>query len=185
MQAEPGIILGIDPGTRVTGWGVIAIDGSDPRAVACDVIEPPAKWPIEQRLQHIFSELGDVIARYQPGVMAVEEPFVGENVRSAMAVGEARTVAMLAGTLAGLRVHHYPPARIKSLVAGYGQGDKAQVRSMLMLQLAVDDLPGDLNATDALAVALCHAMSARAEALVAAAATQSTASRPAVRRPLR
>lgn len=163
---ESTVILGIDPGTRVTGWGVVALDGSEPRAVACDIIAPPAKWPIEQRLQHIFSELGDVIAKYQPAVMAVEEPFVGENVRSAMAVGEARTVAMLAGTLAGLKVHHYTPARIKAVVAGYGRGDKQQVREMLRLQLGVDDLPGDLNATDALAVALCHAISARAEELL-------------------
>jgi crossover junction endodeoxyribonuclease RuvC len=160
-------ILGIDPGTRITGWGVITLQGSDSKLVACDVIAPPAKWPIEQRIQHIFSELGDVIAGYQPTVMAVEEPFVGENVRSAMAVGEARTVAMLAGTLAGLSVHHYPPARIKSFVAGYGQGDKRQVREMLRLQLGVSELPGSLDATDALAVALCHAVASRASDLLA------------------
>ena len=165
--SSPAIILGIDPGTRITGWGVISLDGSDPRPVACDIIAPPAKWPIEQRLQHIFSELGDVIANFQPSAMAVEEPFVGENVRSAMAVGEARTVAMLAGTLAGISVHHYPPARIKSLVAGYGQGDKHQVREMLRLQLGVDDLPGSLDATDALAVALCHAVAWRTDQLLA------------------
>jgi crossover junction endodeoxyribonuclease RuvC len=168
MPADPPfVILGIDPGTRVTGWGVIALEASDPRPIACDVIAPPAKWPIEQRLQHIFSELGDVIANYQPAAIAVEEPFVGENVRSAMAVGEARTVAMLAGTLAGLSVHHYPPARIKAVVAGYGRGDKKQVREMLRLQFGVDDLPGSLDATDALAVALCHAINRRSEQLLA------------------
>jgi crossover junction endodeoxyribonuclease RuvC len=167
-EGTPAIILGIDPGTRVTGWGVIALDGGEPRAVACDVIAPPAKWPIEQRLQHIFSELGDVIARFQPVAVAVEEPFVGTNVRSAMAIGEARTVAMLAATLAGIPVHHYPPARIKQTVAGYGQGDKAQVREMLRLQLGMAEAPGDLNASDALAVALCHAVQHRAAALLAA-----------------
>jgi crossover junction endodeoxyribonuclease RuvC len=166
-SAEPAIILGIDPGTRITGWGVITIAGPEPRPLACDIISPPAKWPVEQRLQHIFSELGDVIANFQPTVMAIEEPFVGENVRSAMAVGEARTVAMLAGTLAGIAVHHYPPARIKSLVAGYGQGDKKQVREMLRLQFAVEDLPGALDATDALAVALCHAIAARTDRILA------------------
>jgi crossover junction endodeoxyribonuclease RuvC len=165
--SAPAIILGIDPGTRITGWGVISLDGSDPTPLACDIIAPPSKWPIEQRLQHIFSELGDVIANFQPSAMAVEEPFVGENVRSAMAVGEARTVAMLAGTLAGISVHHYPPARIKALVAGYGKGDKHQVREMLRLQLGVDDLPGSLDATDALAVALCHAVATRTDQLLA------------------
>jgi crossover junction endodeoxyribonuclease RuvC len=99
--------------------------------------------------------------------MAVEEPFVGTNVRSAMAVGEARTVAMLAATLAGLQVRHYPPARIKQMVSGYGQGDKEQVRHMLKLQLGLVEAPDDLNASDALAVALCHAMSAREEWLLA------------------
>jgi crossover junction endodeoxyribonuclease RuvC len=160
------IILGIDPGTRVTGWGLIDLRDGEPHPLACDVITPKASWPIEQRLQHIFSELGDLIARHTPGVVAIEEPFVGENVRSAMAVGEARTVAMLAATLAGIPVHHYAPARIKSVVAGYGQGDKHQVREMLRLQLGADDLPGSLDATDALAVALCHAIAARAAELI-------------------
>jgi crossover junction endodeoxyribonuclease RuvC len=166
----PAVILGVDPGTRVTGWGVISMDGPEPRALACNVITANARWPIEQRLQHIFSELGDVIAEYQPTVMAVEEPFVGANVRSAMAVGEARTVAMLAATLAGLAVKHYPPARIKQSVAGYGQGEKAQVREMLRLQLGLAEMPDDLNASDALAVALCHAMQQRADALIAGSA---------------
>lgn len=163
----PTIILGIDPGTRVTGWAVLALDRDEPRALACDVIAPVARLPIEQRLQHIFSELGELIATHQPTVMAIEQPFVGENARSALAVGEARTVAMLAGTLAGLRVCHYPPATIKARVAGYGLGDKRQVREMLRLQLAIDDLPEDLNATDALAVALCHVVEERAAAVLA------------------
>jgi crossover junction endodeoxyribonuclease RuvC len=175
MRAEttppepPVIILGIDPGTRVTGWAVLAMRRGEPHPLACDVIAPRARLPIEQRLQHIFSELGEIIATHQPTVMAIEQPFVGENARSALAVGEARTVAMLAGTLAGLQVRHYAPAQIKSRVAGYGQGDKAQVREMLRLQLGVDTLPEDLNATDALAVALCHAAEARAAELLAGA----------------
>ncbi len=137
--------------------------------LACDVIAPKSRLPVEQRLQHIFSELGDVIGEYQPTAMAIEDPFVGTNARSAMAIGEARTVAMLAGTLAGLSVHRYAPARIKAAVAGYGQGDKTQVREMLRLQLGADIAPDDLNASDALAVALCHAIQSRADALIAGA----------------
>ena len=162
------IIVGIDPGTRVTGWGVVSLDGGEPRAVACDVIAPDAKWPVERRLERIFLDLRDVIARFGPSAVAIEEPFVGANVRSAMAIGEARTTAMLAATLAGVPVHHYPPARIKQVVAGYGQGDKIQVREMLRLQLGLAEAPKDLNASDALAVALCHAVHHRAEALLAA-----------------
>jgi crossover junction endodeoxyribonuclease RuvC len=153
MDVEtPQIILGIDPGTRITGWGVITMEAGEPRGSRCGVIVPKARLPIEQRLQHIFSELGDVIAEFQPTVMAV---------------GEARTVAMLAATLAGLMVRHYAPARIKQMVAGYGQGDKEQVRQMLGLQLGLAEPPSDLNASDALAVALCHAMCAREESLLA------------------
>jgi crossover junction endodeoxyribonuclease RuvC len=163
----PAIILGIDPGTRVTGWGVIAVTGDEPRAVEAGVIAPASKWPIEQRLAHIFSELRDVILRFTPVAVAVEDPFVGTNARSAMAIGEARTVAMLAATLEGVPVHHYPPATIKQRVAGYGQGDKAQVREMLRLQLGMAEPPDDLNASDALAVALCHAMQRKADALLA------------------
>ncbi len=167
----PAIILGIDPGTRVTGWGVVALDAGEPRAIASDVIAPKASLPLEQRLHAIFSDLRDVIAAHRPTAVAVEEPFVGANVRSAMAVGEARTVAILASTLAGLPVHHYPPARVKQVVAGYGRGDKAQVAEMLRLQLGMDAPPADLNASDALAVALCHAITCRAEALVSAVQT--------------
>ncbi len=164
----PAIILGIDPGTRFTGWGVVTLAGAEPRALGCDVIAPKARLPLEQRLEFIFSELGDVIGRFHPTVMAVEEPFVGTNVRSAMAVGEARTVAILAATLAGLPVRHYAPARIKASVAGYGLGEKAQVREMLRLQLHMAEAPADLNASDALAVALCHAVQHQADALISA-----------------
>jgi crossover junction endodeoxyribonuclease RuvC len=162
----PLIILGVDPGTRVTGWGVVSV-ADDPCPLACAAITPNARWPIEQRLQHIFSELGDVIARYQPAVMAIEEPFVGSNARSAMAVGEARTVAMLAATLAGIEVRHYPPATIRRTVVGHGRGDKEQVRQVLRLQYSLESLPDSLDATDALAVALCHAVYHAAERIVA------------------
>ena len=177
------LILGIDPGTRFTGWGIVSLADGEPRAVACDVIAPKARLPIEERLLFIFVELRAIIAQHGPTVMAVEEPFVGENVRSAMAIGEARTVAMLAASLAGVPVRHYAPARIKQTVAGYGQGDKAQVREMLRLQLGGAVLPDDLNATDALAVALCHAVQHRADELLAAAAdprASGTAVRPRI-----
>lgn len=165
----PAIILGIDPGTRITGWGVIALAPEGPRAVAWDTIAPPAKLPIEERLARIFTGLRDVIAQYAPDVAALEDPFVGANVRSALAVGEARTVAMLAATLAGVAVRHYPPATVKQAVSGHGRGDKTQVREMLRLQLAMDAAPDDLNASDALAVALCHAAAWEAERLIAGA----------------
>lgn len=168
MPVPTVLIAGIDPGTRVTGWGIISACGDDVRAVAHGVIAPPVRWPIDQRLVQIFDELRSVIAGHAPAAVAIEEPFVGANVRSAMAVGEARTVAMLAAALAGVRVFHYPPARVKQAVAGYGLGDKTQVREMLRVQLQMAEAPADLNASDALAIALCHALRAKADALIAA-----------------
>ncbi len=163
------VVLGIDPGTRVTGWGVVAVVGGEPRGLACDIVAPAPRLPLEQRLYAIYRELGELIRRYAPDAVAIEEPFVGENVRSAMAVGQARTAAMLAAAAAGLPVASYPPARVKAAVAGHGRGDKEQVRAMLGLQLGMQHLPDDLNATDALAVALCHALALRAAALVGGA----------------
>lgn len=159
------LILGIDPGTRVTGWGLVALEHGEPQGLEYGVIAPKASLPLEQRLLHIFSELCDIIVAHAPDQVAVEEPFVGESVRSAMAVGEARTVAILAGTLAGLPISHYPPARVKRTVTGNGRGDKEQVREMLRLHLRLETVPDDLNASDAMAVALCHALELRAAAL--------------------
>jgi crossover junction endodeoxyribonuclease RuvC len=154
----------VDPGTRATGWGIVR-GGPGPRALGAGVIIPPGRWPLEQRLRAIFDELRKIIERFTPAAVAIEDPFVGTNARSAMAVGEARTVAMLAANLAGVPVHHYPPATVKQTVAGNGRSDKEQVREMLRLQLG-GRAPDDLNASDALAVALCHALHRGAGALL-------------------
>ena len=148
---------------------MISLDSGEPRAVACDVISPKARLPLEQRLEFIFSELGDVIARFQPTAMAVEEPFVGTNVRSAHGDRRGADGRDARGDPGRHPVHHYPPARIKASVAGYGQGEKTQVREMLRLQLGMAEAPADLNASDALAVALCHAIQHAADELLSAA----------------
>ena len=170
MAAERGgpevIVLGVDPGTRVTGWGVIAASPAEPRALAFGVIAPKAALPIEERLAHIFRELQAIIAEHRPSVMAIEDPFVGENVRSTMAIGEARAVAALAATLAEVPVTHYAPAAVKRVVAGGGRGDKSQVRELLRLQLGMREAPADLNASDALAVALTHVTALAAQAVI-------------------
>lgn len=159
-------VLGIDPGTRATGWALLEV-APEPRLVLYDVIAPAASLPVDARLLAIFETLRIVIGDHRPDVLALEEPFVGANVRSAMAVGEARTAAVLAAGLAGVPVHRYPPARVKQVVAGDGRGDKAQVRQMLALQLGIPAAPDDLNASDAAAVALCHVVESRAAALLA------------------
>ncbi|MBI3742886.1 MAG: crossover junction endodeoxyribonuclease RuvC [Chloroflexi bacterium] len=150
-------VLGVDPGTIVTGFGVIEDAGGEARLVECGVIRAPAKQPIERRLLLIYEGLLNLVTRHRPDAVAVEEPFVVHAPRNAaMAVGEARAMALLAAAQRGLAISQYPPARVRSTVANYGAGDKEQVRLALTLQLGVDLNAYPLDATDALAVALCH-----------------------------
>ena len=149
-------ILGIDPGTRVMGYGVIETDDDDAALVDYGVIIPPEKSDITIRLSHIFRELQSVITRHHPDVIAVEQPFVAKNVKSAMAIGRAQAVALLAAAESGIPAHEYTPARVKQLVADYGAGSKEQVQEMVRLQLGLAEVPQPDDAADALAVAICH-----------------------------
>lgn len=158
ISSSPFVILGIDPGLRVTGWGIVSVQDDALFSPACGVIPTQAKRPPEERLHHIYRELCDVIARWRPAVVAVEDPFVGENVRSAFAVGEARAVALLASAQAGLSASAYAPAAVKLAVTGYGRSDKAQVQELVRVQLGMVEPPEPEDASDALAVALCHHM---------------------------
>ena len=158
VSSSPFVILGIDPGLRVTGWGIVGVQDDALFSPACGVIPTQAKRPPEERLHHIYRGLCDVIARWRPAVVAVEDPFVGENVRSAFAVGEARAVALLAAAQAGLSASAYAPAAVKLAVTGYGRSDKAQVQELVRVQLGMVEPPEPEDASDALAVALCHHM---------------------------
>ncbi len=157
-------MLGIDPGLRVTGWGIVQASDGELEALDCGTASTRSKEPIEERLHHIFQELCAVIERWRPAEVAVEDPYVGENVRSAFAIGEARAVALVAAAQAGLPVQAYAPAEVKLAVAGNGRSDKAQVQEMVRLQLGLATAPEPVDASDALAVALCHHLRRRAEA---------------------
>jgi crossover junction endodeoxyribonuclease RuvC len=162
-------VLGIDPGLRVTGWGLVATTGEGYRKVACGAIPTKQTAPDEARLHQIFAALCDIVRRWQPASVAVEDPFVGENTRSAFAIGEARAVALLAAAQAALPVQSYAPAAIKLAVTGYGRSDKAQVQELVRVQLHLDAPPEPIDAADALAVALCHHLTSRARARLASA----------------
>jgi crossover junction endodeoxyribonuclease RuvC len=153
----------------VTGWGVVAADRGEVEALGYGAIRPPARAPLADRLVAIFRELSAVIARYGASAAAVETPFVpranGGSNRSALGIGQALAVAMLAAGEAGLTVAEYAPAEVKLTVAGYGRGDKAQIQRMVCLQLGLAAAPEPPDAADALAVALCHALRSRAAAL--------------------
>lgn len=160
-------VLGIDPGTIHMGFGVVDEEGGSLRLVSCGVLAAPARLPIEQRLYQIYLQLGDLLADSKPNVVAVEEPFVVQAPRrSALAAGEARAVAMLAAVGQHLPVHHYTPSKVRSTIANYGASDKEQTRMMvgLLLEESVSNVA--LDASDALAVAICHIRHAGLAALM-------------------
>ena len=157
-------MLGVDPGLRVTGWGVVGANGEAFHSLASGAIPTRRDRRPEERLHHIFRELCAVIERWRPAEVAVEDPFVAQNARSAFAIGEARAVALLAAAQAGLPVRPYTPAEVKLAVAGYGRSDKAQVQELVRVQLGLATAPEPVDAADALAVALCHHLRRRAEA---------------------
>ena len=167
-------IIGIDPGTLQFGYGLVDSSGGG-SYLAAGVLKAPRSLEIGQRLHRIHGELLDVMERWRPDVVAVEEPFIppevasrgghGTSVRSAIAVGQAQAVALLAAAYYDLPVFPYPPAQVKRAVAGYGQGSKAQVATMVGMLLGLSKPPEPVDATDALAVALCYLHQERLRAL--------------------
>jgi crossover junction endodeoxyribonuclease RuvC len=162
------IILGVDPGTAITGYGFIRVDDDQVELIAYGSITTPSDWNMPRRLGHLHRELGALIAQYRPTDTVVEKLFFSKNVRTALSVGQARGVALLTAEQAGLAVHEYTPLQIKQAIAGYGRADKIQVQQMVKLLLQLESVPEPDDAADALAVAICHAHSARFEKLTSA-----------------
>jgi crossover junction endodeoxyribonuclease RuvC len=158
-------VLGVDPGTAITGWGLIEGEGQSLRLVDYGTITTAAKTDLPTRLQQIYRHLMDLMTEYRPEAVAVEEIFFGHNVRTALVVGQARGVALLAIADAGLPLYEYKPLEVKQAVTGYGRADKGQVQSMVRLLLDLAENPRPDDAADALAVAICHAHSARLKSL--------------------
>lgn len=163
------IILGIDPGTIAMGYGVLEDHDDQPRMLGCGVITVRSTVALPQRLHEIYLGLTDILVRFRPDEMAIEEPFVARNARTALAIGRAQAVAMLLAAGHGMPVKTYPPAKVKRGVADYGRGGKEQVQRMVCLQLGLTESPGPSDATDALAVALCHIHEAQLNGLLARA----------------
>ena len=149
------IILGIDPGSKCTGYGLVSREGSRLRYVAAGHVTTRANAPLAARLHQVFECLQDIISQYAPDEVAVEDIFFAKNVRSAIRLGHVRGVALLAAAAAGLPVFEYPPASIKMAVAGYGRAEKHQVGLMVKSILNLDHNPQE-DAADALAAAICH-----------------------------
>ncbi len=154
-------ILGIDPGTATTGFGVVEGEGSSLAVVTFGVITTPPHLSLPQRLQQIYNELQTLTDEWQPDGAGVEELFFSKNVRTALAVGHARGVTLLALANAGIPIREYKPAQVKEAVTGYGAAPKLQVQTMVQHLLGLPEIPRPDDAADALAVAICDLHTAR------------------------
>ncbi len=147
-------ILGIDPGVATTGWAVI----SD-QTVDYGVIKTKAGIPMPERLAKIYCELNKIIKKFAPDICAIEEIYFGKNAKTAMMVGQARGVAVLAAINAKMKMAEFTPLQVKTAITGYGRAEKMQIQKMVQKLLSLDELPKPDDAADALAVAICAAVS--------------------------
>ncbi|MBI5878862.1 MAG: crossover junction endodeoxyribonuclease RuvC [Chloroflexi bacterium] len=159
-------VLGLDPGTATTGYGVVEGEGDNPRLLRYGAIITPPEMPMPERLRLIFLGAADLMKSEQVAVVAVEKLFFNRNVTTALSVGQARGVLLLAAAMAGVPVHEYTPLEVKQALVGYGRATKDQVQQMVRMVLQLDHTPHPDDAADALAVALCHCQSARMRALI-------------------
>lgn len=161
---NPSRVMGVDPGSDTTGYGVIESDGRGYKLIEYAGIRAPARLCFAERLLAISSSLEEVIQRLNPQACAIEETFFAANVKTALKLGHVRGVVMLAAARAGVEVFEYSPLEIKSALVGYGRAEKKQVQEMVRLLLKLKEPPTPLDASDALAVAICHANTASTNA---------------------
>ncbi|MBQ4526726.1 MAG: crossover junction endodeoxyribonuclease RuvC [Clostridia bacterium] len=155
------IILGIDPGFAIVGVGVIEYKGNKFRVLDYFAITTKAGFPLEERLKIIYDEMNDVINKYKPDFMAIEELFFNNNAKTAIQVGQARGVILLSAVNNNVKMYEYTPLQVKQAVVGYGRADKAQIQQMVKAILSLNEIPKPDDVADALAIAICHAHSHR------------------------
>ena len=150
------IVFGIDPGSERTGYGCVESDGRRHRLLVCGALSAPSAASFPERLRHIHHGLAGLLAEQRPDCVAIENIFHARNVRSALRLGHARGVALLAAASTGVAIAEYTPAEIKRAVVGFGRAEKPQVGRMVKLLLGLDSVPASHDAADAIAVAICH-----------------------------
>lgn len=155
------IVLGIDPGTAITGYGLVREERGQAAAVAYGAITTPSSLPLPDRLLIIQRDLAAIIDQYHPDQAAVEELFFNKNVRTALAVGHARGVVLLTLAQGNVPTYEYTPLQVKQAVTGHGRAEKAQVQQMVTLLLGLSKIPKPDDVADALAIAICHLHSAQ------------------------
>lgn len=153
-------VLGIDPGYATVGFGIVETQAGKQRALACGAIETPAGHSMPARLLQIAVDMEELITRFSPDALAIEELFFNSNVTTGIGVAQARGVILMTAHRQGLPIYEYNPSQVKQAVAGYGKADKRQMKEMTRRLLALPGLPKPDDAADALAVALCHVRSA-------------------------
>ena len=157
-------VLGIDPGTAATGYGIVEEETDGLHAVCLGVITPPASLPFAERLLRIYRELRFLLSDTKPDCAAIEAVFFARNVQSALRLGQARGAALLAVAQAEIPIHEYSALEVKQAVTSYGQAQKGQVQEMVRMLLRLPEVPRPADAADALAVAICHQHAARLRA---------------------
>jgi crossover junction endodeoxyribonuclease RuvC len=161
----PRLVLGIDPGTAVTGYGVVAMEGRTPTLVECGVIRTAPKDPLPARLRDIHDGVRELIERHRPDTVAVEDVFYARNVRTTVVLGHARGVILLAAAHADVDIKEYPPAEIKKAITGSGAATKEQVQFMVTKLLRLKHAPEPVDASDGVAAALCACLATTLPAL--------------------
>ncbi len=159
-------IIGIDPGTVAMGYGVVDSDGGEATLVDYGVLTTRARSPIGERLAYLYNGILEIISKSDPDAVAIEQPFVAKNVKSALAIGKAQAVAILAAAQRGIPTYEYTPTQVKQRVTNYGASSKEQIQEMVRLQLGLERSPESTDAADALAVALCHISEAHLNSLL-------------------
>ena len=160
-------ILGVDPGTITMGYGVIEAEEDEITLIHYGALSNLVRSSIGERLNYLYQELVKIISHYQPDAVAVEQPFMAKNPKSALAIGRAQAIAILAAANRRIPVYEYTPAQIKQQVANYGASSKEQVQEMVRFQLGLSCVPEPSDAADALAVAMCHQREIRLSDLLA------------------
>lgn len=150
------LVLGIDPGSRIAGWGLVEESNGRITAIDFGVVKPPATGDIFPRLKHIFVEFAKIVKTKKPSVLAVEDVFFAQNVRSALMLGQARSAAILPGLTKGLPVYGYSALQVKKALVGTGRAEKSQVAEMVRRICRMKEKPKPADVTDAIAVAICH-----------------------------
>lgn len=160
-QSDIMRILGIDPGIAIVGYGIVDKEGNRYKTVAYDAVTTRAHTPLEERLEKVYNGVVEIIKTYKPDVMSIEELFFNNNAKTALTVGQARGVIILAAVQNRIPVYEYTPLQVKQALTGYGRASKTQIQQMMKSILGLTEIPKPDDVADALAIAVCHGNSMR------------------------